>query len=453
MQARAVVRPVHVIRAAGADARDGQRLGIGRQRDRLTARNQRHDIRSVILAEGDIFARRRDDVIGGELARRVDALVLPRQVGADELAHRLAVLALVLQHEDAIVAGAELRRGGIARHEAGGAAGGGDAVHAGILRPTRAGEAAGTRAFEHDRLAIGREARAGIMAGLADHVARAAAVGADHTQPAEAIVGPADIDQALAVVRPAGEQLKAVVAARQAARGAAGDRLYPQFAQRFEHHLAAIGRDAGKARHGGGEAIGRDRDLRVRTIDQAARVIDGEGDLARVAAVGVDAADLALRPEDEARIVGQPCHVGVDTGDRPGFLHVLIEIVVDLALLARGEILYVEFRAGRLAADKGDLLAIRRRGGAHRAAGAGDGLRHLAAGEIVALDIEQVGIRILRIFEDRAGGDVARIEHRLAVGGVDRLAQFLLVRLVRALHQRHAGAARDVVHPHLAGAQ
>ena len=158
-------------------------------------------------------------------------------------------------------------------------------------------------------------------------------------------------------------------------------------------------------------------------------------------------------PEHDAAAVGRPCHVGIDASDRPGLLHVLIERVVDLALHPAVEILDVELGLAGFAPHEGDSLAVGGGGGTDRSARARYGGARLAGHHVIAFDVEQVGVGILGIFEDRPRRHVARKEHRFAVGSVDRLAQFLLQLLARALDQLHAAAARDVVQPHLAGAE
>src|SRR3546814_9251466 len=81
------------------------------------------------------------------------------------------------------------------------------------------------------------------------------------------------------------------------------------------------------------------------------------------------AAQLAAGPEDDIAAVGGPRHIRIDAGDRPGFLHILIERVIDLLLDTRGEILDVQLRLRALAPDEGEPLAVGRRRRPHRAAG------------------------------------------------------------------------------------
>src|SRR3546814_3218886 len=102
------------------------------------------------------------------------------------------------------------------------------------------------------------------------------------------------------------------------------------------------------------------------------------------------------------------CHVRIDAGDRPRFLYILIERVVDFLFGARGEVLDVELRLRALAPDEGEALTVGRGGRPHRAAGPRRRGADLAIVEAVIFDVEQVGVAVLRIFEDRAGRDVAR---------------------------------------------
>ncbi len=134
-------------------------------------------------------------------------------------------------------------------------------------------------------------------------------------------------------------------------------------------------------------------------------------------------------------------------------LDVLVQAVEHLALHAGGQVLHIELRAGPLAPHEGDLGPVRRRRRTHRSAGPGGHRAHLAGRQLVALDVEEVGVGILGVFEDRPGRDVAGVEDRLAVVGEGRLAQLLLQLLAGALDQGDAAAAGHVVEPDLAGPQ
>ena len=82
------------------------------------------------------------------------------------------------------------------------------------------------------------------------------------------------------------------------------------------------------------------RDHRMRRGGNAARVVHCERDYCGVRSIRIDPADFAARPEHDRTIVGRPCHVRIDPGYGPGFLHILVEIVVDLALFSCRQILY-----------------------------------------------------------------------------------------------------------------
>ena len=442
VEAAATVGPVHIFGAAAADARNGERPALGAERDILSAGHQRGDIGVVILPERQRAAVGRDFIVADQLAIGVDALVLTAHVGADELA--LAVAGG--DHEDAVAGCSELRLGAVAADPFGGAAARGDTIDARILAPARRGQPAAAAPFEHNRLAIGGEAWFGIMAGVGGQLARCAAARANDVDFTHAAVGPAHEYERLAVARPAGPRFHRVVLRRgQPPSGAAGRGLDPQLAERLEHDAAPVGRHFGPARHFGCEAIRRDFDRRVRRIDDRAVVVDAERDDARVAAGTADAAQLAARPEEDVAAVRRPRHVRIDAGHGPGFLHVLVERVIDFLLGARGEILHIELRLRPFAAHEGEALAVGRGCRAHRAAGTRCRGADLAILKAVAFDMEEVGVAVLRIFEDRPRRDVARVEDALAVGGEDRLAELLLVALVRLLDQRNARAARDMV--------
>ena len=191
----------------------------------------------------------------------------------------------------------------------------------------------------------------------------------------------------------------------------------------------------------------------MRRVGHAARIADPERDHRGTAAVGRDPADLAAGPEDDLAAVGGPVHIGIDAGHRPGFLHVLIEIVIDLAFDARFQILHIEFGLGHLAADEGNLLAVGRGIGAHGAAETGHGGADLAGFEVIFFDIEQIAVAVLGIDEGRARSDVLGEIDRLAIRGIDRLAEFLLVLFAGLLDQLDPTAAGDVIDPDFARAE
>jgi hypothetical protein len=407
-------------------------------------------MRLIILAEGEEAPVWRHLEGVDELARRMDALGLAVQVRRDELA-----LALVAhRHEQPVAGRAELRHGRVLRHADRHAAARRDPVDARIVRPPVGGEIPALPAFEHDGPAVGRKGGSRIMAGLRRHIPRRAAArryGADAAQPR---IRPVDERDRPTVARPSGIGFDAVAfPARQPARRAARHRLDPELAERLEHHLTPIRRHHRPARDLGREAIGGDLHLRVLGVSDHARVVDPERDLGRARPVGVHPPDLSAGPEDDVPAVRRPGHVRIDPGDGPGLLHVLIERIVDLALLPRHQVLHIELRFRALATDKGDLLAVGRRRRPHCAAGALGGRHRLARLQIIAFDMKKIGVGVLSIFEDRAGCDVAGEIDMLAVRRVDRLAQFLLVLLVRALDQRHAAPARNVIEPDLARAE
>ena len=84
-------------------------------------------------------------------------------------------------------------------------------------------------------------------------------------------------------------------------------------------------------------------------------------------------------------------------------------------------------------ADEGEGLAVRRRGGPDRSARAGDEALDVAGLLIEPLNDEDLGIRVLVVFEDAAGRDVLAEVDVAAVGGEDRLAGVLLVGTISLL--------------------
>ncbi len=137
--------------------------------------------------------------------------------------------------------------------------------------------------------------------------------------------------------------------------------------------------------------------------------------------------------------------------DRPGLLHILVEIVVNLALFTRAKVLHIKLRLGALAVDISEISAVRRRRRAHSAAWAASHIGSLARLEIVTLDREDLLVGILGIFEDIAGSGVAAEIDGIARRREHRLAELFLEARVRPLDKRNARAAGHVVHPYLAG--
>jgi len=290
------------------------------------------------------------------------------------------------------------------------------------------------------------------MAGTVGDRAQRAATGGHGLDLAEPVIGPADKDNRSAVARPGGKEFELIAAGQPSGRPAANG-LGIELAKAFKQDGPAIGRYRGEARHLAGETVGSNGDLRMRGVGHAASITDAERDHRCGAAVGRNPLDFAAGPEDYALAVRRPVHVRIDARHRPGFLHILIEIIIDLALDPRFQILHIEFGLGHLAADKGDLLAIGRGAGADRAAETGDGGRHFTRFQVILFDIEQVAVAVLGIDEGAAGSDVAGIIDRLAVGCVNRFAKLLLVRFARFLDQLHPAAAGDMVDPDFPRAQ
>jgi hypothetical protein len=139
---------------------------------------------------------------------------------------------------------------------------------------------------------------------------------------------------------------------------------------------------------------------------------------------------------------------------RPGLLEVEVHVVVDPPLRARLQVLDEQPASALFAPDEGQVAAVRRRGRPDRAARAAGDLHALARRHVVALDREHLLVRILRIFEDRAGGGVQRKVDGAAVMAEGRLAKFLLVLRIGPLDQSLAAAAAiGVIEPDFPGAE
>ena len=292
------------------------------------------------------------------------------------------------------------------------------------------------------------------MARHPGHRTRARPAGTGSHDLPQPFVGPAHISDLPPVARPGRPQFERIVATRGQPPGrSARDRLGIELAEAFEDNRASVGRHAGEARDLRSEAVRCDRDDRVRRVGHAARVVDAEGDHGARAAVGRDAAQLAPGPQHQRIATRHPVDQRIKAVDRPGLLHVHIEIAIDHLLLAGGEVLDPQLGLVVVAADERQPLAIGRWLRAHCAAITADRRGDFTRGKIVALDGEGALRRILRIFEDRARGDVARIIDRAAVGRVNRLAKLFLQCLAGTRDQLYAAAPRNVVEPYLAGAE
>jgi hypothetical protein len=139
---------------------------------------------------------------------------------------------------------------------------------------------------------------------------------------------------------------------------------------------------------------------------------------------------------------------------RPGFLQILVEVGIDLALLARAKVAHEQPRMAAGAVDEGEPASVRRGRRADRAARTAGDRAALAGRDVEALDREHLLVRILRIFEIVAGRGVAAEIDGLAVRRVSRLAELLLELGIGPFDQGNAVAdAGDVVEPDLAGTE
>src|SRR3546814_16084723 len=100
--------------------------------------------------------------------------------------------------------------------------------------------------------------------------------------------------------------------------------------------------------------------------------------------------------------------------DRPGLLHVLVEIVVNLAFFAGLQILDVELRPRPVAFHIDQPPAIRRWRRADRAAGTAGDLPPPAGFDVLAVDRDPLGVGVLGLLE--------AVARRGRVGEIDSLA-------------------------------
>ena len=175
----------------------------------------------------------------------------------------------------------------------------------------------------------GREGRLHIVAGpLADHAA-VSTRGGRHADGPKLVVAPGGVDDGAAVAGPGRIQLEMVVLAGQAARLPGGQVADPQMAEGLEHGAAAVRRGRGPADHAHVELLGRHLDGAAQGVLHPAGVGDAERDVRHGAAVHVDAADVAARPEDDGLVVRGPADARIDPVDGPGFLQVAVQPVMD----------------------------------------------------------------------------------------------------------------------------
>ena len=289
----------------------------------------------VILAEGQGPAVRRQLILRHHLALGVIAPVAAVEIDADQL----VLLLLVHLDEHPVRGRAELGVGAVGEDAGRGAAIGRHAEDAGVRGPAVGGQALAAARIIDDHAAVRREARAAVMARLLRHRAQIGAVGIDRPDFAEALVVPRDEGDPAAVARPGREELEVAVVGGQSPRRAVRTGVAdPEAPERFEHDLAPVRRDGREARHAGGDRRGRSGPGGAGRIDDDAIVIHPERDFRAARAVAVDPLDMAARPEDDGVGIRRPGHVRIDAVHRPGLLQILVEIGIDLPLLARAQI-------------------------------------------------------------------------------------------------------------------
>ena len=145
-------------------------------------------------------------------------------------------------------------------------------VDTGLVGARWRGKAAAFLLFKHHCLAIGREARAGIMAGLRRDNFGHATICANGSDVAKAFICPMHIRNCLTVPRPCGISFHLGRCRRQAPRCAAACGLEPQFTHGFEHYRPAIGRRDYAARHVRLKRGWRDFNRWTRRVNHAAGI-------------------------------------------------------------------------------------------------------------------------------------------------------------------------------------
>ncbi len=451
-EALRVAGPAQGLSRVAGDPADGQGGLLRPHLDRLAGGDERHHVGLEALGEGQPAAVGGDLELGGVLARDVRALVLAVEAEGDELALPLVSLP---EEIEAVALGAEVGLLPLFGDQYGIAAGNRRAVDPRLDRPGRGADVAPLDLAEDDLLAVGRENGFHVLPRLLDHHATLAAAGGDHAHGAQLVVVPGGVDHLAAVAREGREDLPGVLFGRgrpgQPARRAVGQVADPEMAERLVDHAVPLGGDVHPAQHPGLEALRRHLDGEAHGLGDLPGGADVEGDVGDLAAGDVDAPDLAAGPEDDRLIVRRPGHRGVDAVNRPGLLHVAVETVVDRPGLAGAQVHQVERALAAHAADEGERLAVRRRGGADRASRTGDEALGLAGLAVEALDDEDLAVGVLVVLEDRSRGGVLAVIEVAAVGGEGGLAGVLLV--IELLGELQAVAAAAVIEPHLAGAE
>ena len=412
------------------------------------------------FVEAQPAAVRRDGEIGGELAAGDLGFLAVGEVDAEQLVQLIHLAGRNGAGDvERIVACAELRRAAVlAQAQRLALAVGRGEVHARLQAiPGRRQEAALGLHVGHAP-AIGREPGREVLAGRLGDEGFAAAGDVQGAHGAQLLVVPADKHELPAIAREAGEELEAVLVLAEAARSAVGQVLEVQMAQRRVDDAAAVRRHIDPAQLLHREFVRRHHLRHAQRLAHLAGVLHVEGDVRRGALEGVDPPQLAAGPDDDVLRVRRPGKGRIHAVDRPGFLQVALE-VAPCGLLDAGLEILQEQRGllALLVADaphEGQVPAVRRGRRPHRAAGALHEGFDAAVAQVLAEDLEDLGVAVLVVFEALARRRVLGVVEVLAVRRQRRLAQVLLpVGLLVELQALGRRAAFGAVQPDLARPQ
>ena len=444
----AIARPVNPVAGIGAELGLRQRLAVGRDVDRPSGADERHDIGLVAFGPGDERLVRRQGEVGCILGNEVGDLFRPGD--RDGLQQPFLFLPGGGE-EDPVIGGAEHRLGPGLGHPLGGGALDRHDIDARLLAVERRRQETVARLAIGDQAAVGREGRLDIMARLGGHDPAVAAASADHLDPAGLVVVPRDIGDLPSVAGECGIAFE-IVAAREASRIVAAPVSDPQIAQRLIDDPRPVRALLAEADHLGLEARRRDVLLLAYRILDEASAADPERDFANLARRDVDAVDSALGPEDDRLAVGRPAHARIDALDCPGFLHVAVEHVGERGDAARLQVHQHQRRLVPDTPDEGQALAVGRRCRPDRSARAGHQCLDLAGLAVEPLDHINLTVDVLRILEGLAR---RRIVGEIKVAPIGRKGWLVGVLLLGPGlgHLDSGTAAAAVVEPHFAGTE
>ncbi len=172
--------------------------------------------------------------------------------------------------------------------------------------------------------------------------------------------------------------------------------------------------------------------------------------------VEIDLPQFSTGPDDDAAVGGialnrKPVKTGINAENRPGFLLVFVEAVVDRKLFARAEVAHEERGFGVHPAHEGQPFAVGTYLRTAGSAGTAGYFLDFAFLPVVSADGKNLFKRVFVVLEKAAAVQVFAEIHITPVGTYAGFVHILLV--VFALGELNTVAAGKVVKPHFAGAE